>query len=119
MKSAAVEKDATRHNFAGRKVAVIDPLADVVGVYRLTEVGDIVRRDFGIGACFGAVLCRRVYQLPWRGCEADVCRLRIAGQDLRPFVPCRAMALIDDDVAEGVLWIVGREEGGVGLVGVK
>ena len=109
-----VEEDIPADDLAGREVAVLDPLRDAVFVYRLAEVADVIGGDLGVGPSLGGALGE--LDLPRGGGEADLDRLGVAGEDLRPLAPGRAVALVDDDVAEVVLRIMGREEVGVGVI---
>ena len=82
---------------------------------------DVVCRDLDIGQhvlVVGlAVLCHD--DLTRRGGQADLYGVRVAGQHLRPLAPGRAVALVNDDVAEEVGRVVRGQERGVCFVGVN
>ena len=58
------------------------------------------------------------FELARRGGQADLDGVGVAGQHLRPLAPGRAVALVDDDVAEVVLGVVRGQEVGRAVVGV-
>ena len=111
-----VQEDVAADDLAGRQVAVVDALAHVVLVHGLAEVAEIVRGDLSVGLRLSALL--GPLDLARCGREADLDGIGIAREDLRPFAPGRTMALVDHDVAEVVLRVIGRQEVRVGLVGV-
>src|SRR5260370_13942887 len=60
----------------------------------------------------------RELNLARRGGQADLHGIGIAREHLRPLAPRRAVAFVNDNVAEVVFWVIGDQEVGVRLVGV-
>lgn len=110
------EHDVPAHDLAGRKIAILDALGDVIGVDRLAEVADVVGADSLVLTRLIGSLCE--LQSAGRGREPNLYRIRVAQQHLEPFAPGRAMTLVDDDMAEIVRRVELAEEARVGLVPV-
>jgi hypothetical protein len=112
----SLEEDVPPDDLAGSQVAVVDPLRHVVLVDRLAEVPPVVGRDLGIRLDLLALLGE--LQLARGRRQADLHGIGIPGEHLRPLPPCRAMALVDDDVAEVILRVMRGQEVRVRLLGV-
>ena len=95
-------------DFAGGEVTVFLRLNQGVFVDRFAKILAVVGSDFLIvgAGVFG------FFQLARRGGQADVNGIRVALQNLRPAPPGRAVALVDDDDAEGVFAIVLGQKAG-------
>lgn len=111
-----VQEDVAPEDLARRQVAVLDALAHVVLVDRRPEMGAVVRGDLRVGQRLPGPLGD--LESPRGRGQADLHRPGIPGEHLRPLAPGRAVALVDDDVAEVVLRVVRGQEVGVGLLGV-
>ena len=116
---AIVEKIEGK-NFRRGEVAVFDALRQRVFVNRLAEISDVIGQDAFIvaqerqsrrrvGGRFRLFLGGKD-QFARRGREADLNRVRVALQDDGPLPPSGAVALVNDDMAEGIFR--GSGEGG-------
>ncbi len=103
-------------DFARGEVAVLDALRHVVFINRLAEVFAVVGIDLQVGGCLLGFLGD--FDFARRGGEANLHGVRVAREHLRPFAPCGAMALINDDVAEIIFGIERGQEIGRAVLGV-
>src|SRR3989338_8902201 len=94
--------------FTGSEVAVFNPLAHIVLVDRITEVLEVIGIDLGIG--LGGFGLLRDFELSGRGGEADLDSVGVTPQNFRPLAPSRAVALVNDDVAKIVGWVMRGQE---------
>ena len=67
-------------NLAGGKIPILNPLAHVVFVHRLTEVAEIIRIDLGVKLRFFSLF--RYLQLPRRGGQSHLHRLWVSREHL-------------------------------------
>ena len=112
VKIALVDAGLALDDLAGGEIAVFLGLDQRVFVDRLAEILVVVGGDL-------LVLGRgvlRFLQLARRGGEADVDGVGVALEHLRPAAPGGAVALVDDDDAEGILAVVLGEEAGEAFV---
>ena len=96
---------------AGSKEAVLLPLRDRVLVGGLAEIADVVSGDLPV--LLHAFIVRTALIDGQRaGCsgQANLYGFRVALKDQAPLAPCRAVALVDDDVTEVVLGVVLDQE---------
>jgi hypothetical protein len=77
----------------------------------------VVGGHLEIGGDFLRLL--RDFQLPRRGGETDLYGVWVPGKDLGPLAPSRAVAFVNDDVAEVVGGIERCEEVGRAVLGIN
>src|SRR2546422_3857093 len=89
-------------DLACSEIPVLDALAHVVFVYRLSEVSEVV----GVNLCIKLGFCRmlRQFELSRRSGQPHLHRMGVSRENLGPFSPGRAVTLVYHNVTE----IVGR-----------
>jgi hypothetical protein len=111
-----IEEDVASYDLAGGEVAVLDALSHVVLVDGLAEVAEVVGIDLAVGLGLTAPLAHLELSRGRR--QADLHGIRVAREHLGPLAPGRAVALVDDDMAEVVHGVVRDQERRRRLVGV-